>query len=419
MKIERQGVFGTGGIALSLGDANAVISRNVEMRPLKCEAIRIRNLGPIKDVAIDDIKPFTVFIGESAGGKSAIMKVVVLFRWLFKRYNLHANLETAGILLSPLHFDTDKQFKYVGLSGLISETTEIQYSVTFEGDPQPFHIKYLQKRFEKEGSIPAGGLSYSKLAYITETRSFLAFLLGTNRYRPDDDSLFDDMLDNFHRAVTVRNGLDIDFLNIQFVSQSTSFGKKYEIASLDKDTYQIGFNDSSSGIQNAVPILLLASYFAKDFDLTERLTQSLFTMVKDSGKLTDFRPISETDTLPKRVFLHIEEPELGLFPDVQYNLLNRLITLGSSETYNPIHFMLTTHSPYILNHLNLLIKAYDARSTQFTEGASLNFDDIAAYHVTDGGIEDLKRIVGKRLIDTDILSDPINDTYDRFEELES
>ena len=36
------------------------------------ESIIIKNFGPLKEVEIDDIKPLTVFIGKSAGGKSII-----------------------------------------------------------------------------------------------------------------------------------------------------------------------------------------------------------------------------------------------------------------------------------------------------------------------------------------------------------
>jgi len=78
--------------------------------------------------------------------------------------------------------------------------------------------------------------------------------------------------------------------------------------------------------------------------------------------------------------------------------------------------MMTTHSPYILNHLNLLIKAHDTNNTEFTNGARLDFDKIAAYHVTDGGIDDLK-MADNRLIDTNALSDAINVIYNRYEEL--
>ena len=51
------------------------------------ESIIIKNFGPLKEVEIDDIKPLTVFIGKSAGGKSIIMKVIVLMRYIYKMVN--------------------------------------------------------------------------------------------------------------------------------------------------------------------------------------------------------------------------------------------------------------------------------------------------------------------------------------------
>lgn len=48
------------------------------------ESIIIKNLGPLKEVEISDIKPLTVFIGKSASGKSTIMKIIVLMRYIYK-----------------------------------------------------------------------------------------------------------------------------------------------------------------------------------------------------------------------------------------------------------------------------------------------------------------------------------------------
>ena len=51
------------------------------------EYLLIENFGPIDEVILDDIRPLTVFIGESGSGKSTIMKVLSLFRWMYKRVN--------------------------------------------------------------------------------------------------------------------------------------------------------------------------------------------------------------------------------------------------------------------------------------------------------------------------------------------
>lgn len=61
------------------------------------ESIIIRNFGPIKEVEIYNIRPLTVFIGESGSGKSTIMKVIVLFRWIYKMVNIRSYLKHANI----------------------------------------------------------------------------------------------------------------------------------------------------------------------------------------------------------------------------------------------------------------------------------------------------------------------------------
>ena len=40
------------------------------------EYLSIKSFGPIKDVKLDNIKPFTFFIGESGSGKSTILYII-------------------------------------------------------------------------------------------------------------------------------------------------------------------------------------------------------------------------------------------------------------------------------------------------------------------------------------------------------
>ena len=81
---------------------------------------------------------------------------------------------------------------------------------------------------------------------------------------------------------------------------------------------------------------------------------------------------------------------------------------------NELNLVFSTHSPYIVNYLNLLIKAYD--KNQFIAGARINFDDLAVYQVIDGGVESLL-IEEQRIVNTNSLSDTINDIYNQYEEL--
>ena len=46
------------------------------------EYITIRNFGPLKDIEALEIKPFTFLIGESASGKSTLMKIIGMMRYV-------------------------------------------------------------------------------------------------------------------------------------------------------------------------------------------------------------------------------------------------------------------------------------------------------------------------------------------------
>ena len=64
----------------------------------------------------------------------------------------------------------------------------------------------------------------------------------------------------------------------------------------------------------------------------------------------------------------------------------------------------------------MLLKAFDAGKK--IDGASINFDELNVYAVQNGCIRDLKvQNEGVYLIDTDMLSDDINNIYDSYEQL--
>ena len=61
------------------------------------EYISIKKFGPIESIELNPIEPFVVLVGESGSGKSTIMKVLSLFRWIYKRLVLRSYVRHAGI----------------------------------------------------------------------------------------------------------------------------------------------------------------------------------------------------------------------------------------------------------------------------------------------------------------------------------
>ena len=58
------------------------------------EYITIHNVGPLRHIEQLEILPLTVLIGESAIGKSTLMKVLVLMRYLYKLANIRSFFKT-------------------------------------------------------------------------------------------------------------------------------------------------------------------------------------------------------------------------------------------------------------------------------------------------------------------------------------
>ena len=78
---------------------------------------------------------------------------------------------------------------------------------------------------------------------------------------------------------------------------------------------------------------------------------------------------------------------------------------------------IATHSPYIVNYLNLL--AARADSPQNDGETSLPIDKICVYHVEDGYAYSLKitSTNGSQIINTRVLSDPISAIYRSYNQI--
>lgn len=79
---------------------------------------------------------------------------------------------------------------------------------------------------------------------------------------------------------------------------------------------------------------------------------------------------------------------------------------------------IATHSPYIVNYLNLL--AARADSPQNEDETSLPMDKMCVYHVEDGYAYSLKIQYknGTQIINTRVLIDPISDIYRSYNQIQ-
>lgn len=116
----------------------------------------------------------------------------------------------------------------------------------------------------------------------------------------------------------------------------------------------------------------------------------------------------------RSIHLVIEEPELSLFPKAQRSSVNMLVR-KSMNSRTQMTLAVATHSPYIVNHLNLLLKAKD--KGVLVEGAALDYAHTGVYVIEDGMLRDIM-VQNAHLVNTDYLSDDINDIYNEYDKLD-
>lgn len=391
------------------------------------ESIIIRNFGPINDVEIKDIRPFTVFIGESGSGKSTIMKVLVLFRWIYKMVNIRSYLKYANISKSPFEFDFKSYLNNNGISDYLKPDTDIIYQ---KGS---IIIHYKTALRTSPISVPKEELSWEKMCFIADKRNLIPDILAASKLSskmPYKKTIEIDDAVNFFLRETFNDfmiasdkqyvpKLNLDYLGVRYFSEETNMGTKYFIEGISEDRIHkpIKLEDASSGMQTVTPLSVIIEYFSKYYDFTKRFNNKVMKFLSDIDSLSNFKTDLNIGNIKhKNIHIHIEEPELSLYSESQRSLINFIVNRCFIEPHHGYNMtvMMATHSPYIINHLNLLIKAND--KNKLVEGAKLAYEDIAVYQVDEGKIYDLK-IYEERLINTNPLSDTIDNIYNELEEL--
>ena len=378
------------------------------------ESIKIVNFGPIKEIEIAQVKPFMVLVGESGSGKSTIMKVLSLFRWIYKRINLRSYLRHSQAKdLRDLTFYMKDLLKFSGIDEYVKENTEIHYendgcriSYTKEGLITPRRI------------IPQDKLSLNKICFISDKRNEIADVIAGKSRLEQTESYFEETLSDFRTAASEIETFSIDYLGIEVKRVKEKNKERFVISGMDgDDEYTISLENASSGIQTVSPLALIVEYYAKYYDSVDGMNKSIFHYLADTDGLKHFNAIMNVgEILHSNIVIHIEEPELSLYPESQKSLIDFLISrCFLIEHKDNMFLMMATHSPYIVNYLNLLIRR--AETGQSALGPQMNFHDIEVLEIADGYATSLNIEGEQHLIDTRIMSDPITEIYSEYNKI--
>lgn len=386
------------------------------------ESIIIKNFGPLKEVEIDDIKPLTVFIGKSAGGKSIIMKVIVLMRYIYKMVNIRSYLKNAKITRSPfkLRFNS---LLHDGLKGMITAQTEIYYTVEINGNK--YTLKYTNRGLQSDINIPDKDLIFFKEAYVSGMRSLIP-IWASKAVSVKGENLgffFHETFNDFNDATDVIKEQKLEYLNLKMkVRKSGNRPKLFTIESLQNDAVPIELRYASSGIQTSAPLVAIVHYFAQEFSFKDAFQRSVLNYLYKQDLLTKFTLGINRNKLGKYVHIHIEEVELSLAPEDQRAFMSNLVeeVFHKNKKDRKLGLMVSTHSPYIVNHLNVLLRA------GYFEKARENYpflekDDIAVYRVNEGKIISLMATdndTGEYVINTLDMSDTMERIFEEYESME-
>ena len=386
------------------------------------ESIIIKNFGPLKEVEIDDIKPLTVFIGKSAGGKSIIMKVIVLMRYIYKMVNIRSYLKNAKITRSPfkLRFNS---LLHDGLKGMITAQTEIYYTVEINGNK--YTLKYTNRGLQSDINIPDKDLIFFKEAYVSGMRSLIP-IWASKAVSVKGENLgffFHETFNDFNDATDVIKEQKLEYLNLKMkVRKSGNRPKLFTIESLQNDAVPIELRYASSGIQTSAPSVAIVHYFAQEFSFKDAFQRSVLNYLYKQDLLTKFTPGINRNKLGKYVHIHIEEVELSLAPEDQRAFMSNLVeeVFHKNKKDRKLGLMVSTHSPYIVNHLNVLLRA------GYFEKARENYpflekDDIAVYRVNEGKIISLMATdndTGEYVINALDMSDTMERIFEEYESME-
>lgn len=389
----------------------------------------VHNVGPIK-VADIGLKKVNVFIGPQSSGKSTIAKIISFCTWLEK--NKHEMGETYLFSNKVI----DKMVGYHRMEGYLSEESRIFYqgdNIAFaynwpdteavpldfpDGGNDVYPTNYSEKEkffFKKERT------ANPKVMYIPAERNFVSVVPNLKKYDDSKDSLQGFVMDWFEakRSYDKAHALDIISLDMKYFSENDE--DYIQMA----DGKSIRLRNASSGLQSVTPLVAVANYMTQGIYEKERpfsveeqdvLNKVLRSLADDSLSKNDASEMKRRllGFMQGKVYSHtqfiIEEPEQNLFPREQYKLMEHLIAIINHGKQH--RMTVTTHSPYIVNFLNVLLRRKENAASY------ISHDDLNVYLISDGKLTDMMLHNSDRTkwaVDTSVLSAAMDDIAEEFE----
>ena len=334
--------------------------------------IQIKNIGPLEDSGVIFIKPVMLIIGKQSTGKSTFMKVLCFCEWLEKTIMTGDQDVVNKYTHNGMFVKNLSKFFRLGDS-FFSEKSEIHYKgdcISIDLDRKASNVKITKVAdFDK-------CRFNEKLCFLPAERNLV---YASKNIRKDFSSDRYDMLFNYIFEYGDEEGIHYftkdNPLVMPFDSETRYYydnTKQISVVEVGHKAIPIQPMFTSSGIQSSLPMLLmifgaLRKAGTKKSVSPDEISNTITRIVMDDSS-GDINEIHVKDTVLqlvsnfityRRSRIFIEEPEENLFPESQYDLILAIIKAlkeANNRTEEDNYVMMTTHSPYILSSVNLLLK---------------------------------------------------------------
>lgn len=395
------------------------------------QTIEIRNIGPLRETGIVPVSQVMLLIGEQSTGKSTFMKILCFCCWLEKQVMIGGDSIVSKYTHYYRFWNELKKFHHFN-DDFLSDSSFIKYdgyAIQIEMRGKKSNAKIVRK--PKFAEIKHN----LKISFLPSERNLLSSIQNIeNLYRSKDvDMLFNYILEwgEARSQFNVAHPLDLVFVEKMKYHYDEKYG---DVLTLADGHSKIKPYYASSGVQSALPIQVLATYLAGEVGTSAKISPVEY--LKQLNLLTDSKIDvkvlsavlsemlrSEDTSKPNKInkipasvenvlnsilnrssyrsfHMFIEELEQNLFPKAQFELVKMLVGLLKKMEQKPTGYtstvFLTTHSPYVLTALNVMMLASIAYEKSPDKVRDIGLEDYvlpkeaySAYCIKNGRFENI------------------------------
>ena len=328
--------------------------------------LKINNVGPIRNT--DELKDgyiefdgVTIFIGNQGTGKSTIAKIYSTLSWIEKalvRGDFNVNYLTQ-------YNRFKKQLAYQNIENYLNDDSYIDYI------GKAYQIIYRNGKVEVTKNTDTD-YQYPKIMYVPAERNFVSTVERPDLVKRLPLPLYTFLEEYEYAKQSLSEIIKLPVGNVKF-----EYRRQNKKSWLIGENYKIDLLEASSGYQSLIPLFLVTNSLSKIISNENNASFKARSVVDENRIRLQIEKIISNDKYSediKKILLEklsarsnyssfiniVEEPEQNLYPTSQKSILFSLFSSKNKSKLNEL--VITTHSPYIINHLTLAIKGFIIQS---------------------------------------------------------